>query len=166
VLLLLLCKVGTEPSFPDVRTNSCPYIHLEGTSGGHLVQPPCSSRIAHSRLPRITSRWILSISKNGDSTAPLSHLYQRSATLTVKVFLEVSVCAHCLWSGHWAPRKRAWLCPLCTLHAGIHAHWWDPEPSLLGNSPSSQPFLMGEKLQMLQRDAMLFLLEYYSEKKV
>jgi len=23
------------------------------------------------------------------------------------------VCAHCLWSWHWAPLKRAWLHPLC-----------------------------------------------------
>ena len=34
----------------------------------------------------------------------------------------VSVCAHCFWSCHWAPLKRAWLCPLCTLPSGIYIH--------------------------------------------
>jgi len=34
----------------------------------------------------------------------------------------VSFCAHCLLPCHWAPLKRAWLCFLCTLSAGICIH--------------------------------------------
>jgi len=34
----------------------------------------------------------------------------------------VSVCAHCLWSWHWAPLERTWLCPLYTLPSGIYTH--------------------------------------------
>jgi len=32
---------------------------LEGTSVGHLVQPPCWSRVTYSRLHRTLSRWVL-----------------------------------------------------------------------------------------------------------
>jgi len=37
----------------------------------------------------------------------------------------VSVCAP-LWSCRWAPLKRAWLRPSCTLPSGTCTHWWDP----------------------------------------
>jgi len=40
---------------------------LEGTSVGHPVQTPCRSRVTHSRLHRAASRWVLNISKEGDS---------------------------------------------------------------------------------------------------
>ena len=43
----------------------------------------------------------------------------------------VSVCAHCLWSCHWAPWKRAWLPLLCTLPSGSYIHWWDPQHTLI-----------------------------------
>ena len=78
---------------------------------------PCSGRVTHSKSPRTVSSWVLSISKDGDSTSPLVNLFQCSTTLTVKkVFFLclnriscVSVGAHCLWSCHWAPLRRAWL---------------------------------------------------------
>jgi len=41
---------------------------LEGTSAGHLLQLPCSCRATYSQLLRAMSRWVLSISKDGDST--------------------------------------------------------------------------------------------------
>lgn len=32
----------------------------------------------------------------------------------------VSICClHFIWSCHWLPKERAWLCPVCTLHSGI-----------------------------------------------
>jgi len=57
---------------------------LEGTSGALLVQPPCSSRDTYSSLPRIMSRWLLNVSKNGDCTTSPGNLCQCSATLTVR----------------------------------------------------------------------------------
>jgi len=57
---------------------------LEGTSEGHLVQPSCRSRVAYSRLHRTSSRLVLNISKEGDSTSSLGSLFQCSVTLRVK----------------------------------------------------------------------------------
>lgn len=39
---------------------------LEGTFLEHLVQSFCSSRVSYSRLPRITSNWVLGISTDGE----------------------------------------------------------------------------------------------------
>ena len=58
-------------------------LRLEGTSGGHLVQPLCSSRATHSWLARTMSRQLLSISKDGDSTTSLGNLCQCSVTPVV-----------------------------------------------------------------------------------
>ena len=41
---------------------------LAGTSGDHLVQPPCSSRVSWSRLPRTMSSQVLNVSNDGDAT--------------------------------------------------------------------------------------------------
>jgi len=49
-------------------------LRLEGTSGGHLVQTPRSSRAVHSWLLRIMSRWLLNIPRDGDSTTSLGNL--------------------------------------------------------------------------------------------
>ena len=59
---------------------------LEGTSVGHLVQPPCRSRVTYSRLHRTASRRVLNISREGDSTASLGSLFQCSITLRGKKF--------------------------------------------------------------------------------
>ena len=59
---------------------------LEGTSVGHLVQPPCRSRGTCSRLHRTLSRQVLNISREGDSTTSLGSLFQCSVTLRWKKF--------------------------------------------------------------------------------
>jgi len=46
---------------------------LERTSGGHLVQH-CSRRLIQKRMFREISRWLLSISEDGDFTASLGNL--------------------------------------------------------------------------------------------
>lgn len=48
---------------------------------------------------------------------------QKSASWCSEGASCVSVCACGLWVCHWEPLKRDWLCPLCTLLSGIHAHW-------------------------------------------
>ena len=53
---------------------------------GHPVHPPCRSRVTHSRLHSTTSRRVLKISREGDSTASLGSLCQGSITLRVKRF--------------------------------------------------------------------------------
>lgn len=76
-----------------------------------------SSRATYSQLPRTLLRWLLNISKGGESTTSLCNLFWCSITFTVKkCFLIsrhrtfcVSVCAHCLSPCHWAHLKRAWL---------------------------------------------------------
>ena len=59
---------------------------LEGTSVGHLVQPPCRSRVTYNRLHRTSSRQVLNISREGDSTTSLGSLFQGSVTLRGKKF--------------------------------------------------------------------------------
>jgi len=58
-------------------------------SGDHPVQPPCRSRVTQSRLHRTAARWVLNISREGDSTASLGSLGQGSVTLTGKKFFLV-----------------------------------------------------------------------------
>ena len=47
---------------------------------------PCPSRVTQSRLHRTALRWVLNISREGDSTAPLGSLGQGSVTLRGKKF--------------------------------------------------------------------------------
>ena len=64
------------------RMTKC--LRLEGTCGGHLVQPPCSSRATYSWRPRTVPKWLLNISKDGDSTASLGSLCQCLVPPTVR----------------------------------------------------------------------------------
>ena len=53
---------------------------------GSSSPTPCRSRVTYSRLHRTLSRWILNISREGDSTTSLSSLFQCSVTLRGKKF--------------------------------------------------------------------------------
>ena len=59
---------------------------LGGTSVGHLVQPPCWSRVTYSRLHKTLSKQVLNTSRVGDSANSLGSLFQCSVTLRVKKF--------------------------------------------------------------------------------
>jgi len=48
-------------------------LKLKGTSGGHLGQPSCSSRVTYRRLSKTRSSELLNISKDGDFTASLGN---------------------------------------------------------------------------------------------
>ena len=54
--------------------------------GSSSPTPPCRSSVAYSRLHRILSRWVLNISREGDSTTSLGSLFQCSVTLRGKKF--------------------------------------------------------------------------------
>lgn len=60
------------------------WIRLEGTSGSHLVLPHCSGRFTWNQLPRNVSKWLLNISKNGDSTTFTGNLFLVLGHPTVK----------------------------------------------------------------------------------
>ena len=102
---------------------------LGGTSMGHLVQPPCPSRVIHSRLHRTLSRRVLNISREGDSKTNLGSLFQGSVTLRGKKFflmfrwnfLSFSLCPLPL-SCRWAPLERAWPHPPDTHPSDICKH--------------------------------------------
>lgn len=87
-----------------------------GTSKDHLVQPPCSSRFSYSRLHRIMSGWVLSVSRAGDYIASLDYLFQCSVTLIVNTgfwsysgrMSYVLVCTCCPLSCCWVSLK--WVC--------------------------------------------------------
>lgn len=81
---------------------------MKGTSVGHLVQPPCSSKITYSWLPRTMSRLLLSSSKDEDPSTSLGNPCLYSVTLTVKkcfltfrwnLLFESIAC--CLVTGHY-----------------------------------------------------------------
>lgn len=55
---------------------------MQGTRGGHLIQPPCPSRATYSQLFRTTPKYLVSISKDGISTASQDNLCQCFVTLT------------------------------------------------------------------------------------
>ena len=59
---------------------------------GHLVQPPCRSRVTYSRLHRTLSRQVLNISREGESTTSLGNLVQCSVILKVKKFFLMFSC--------------------------------------------------------------------------
>ena len=53
---------------------------------GSSSPTPCRSRVTYSRLHRTLSRWVLNISREGDSTTSLGSLFQCSITLRGKKF--------------------------------------------------------------------------------
>lgn len=99
------------------------------------------------------SRWLLKISRDGQSATPLGNLcVVKKCFLMLGGITCVPVCAHCLFSWHWAPLGRAGLHLHCTLPSGIYRHWDPPKPHLCWTEQSQlpQPFLVGEGLQFLR----------------
>lgn len=98
------------------------------------------------------SRWLLSNSKDGDSKplwATCGRAWSSSQWRSVSwcsegisSVWEFGDWAHRLWSWHWVPPKRAWLCPRCTLPSDICTHWWvsSMEPSPFWTVPALSAF--------------------------
>ena len=70
---------------------------------GRLVQPSCRSRVTYSRLHSTTSRRVLNISREGDSTTSLGSLGQGSVTLRVKKFFLMFRRKISIKISSWAP---------------------------------------------------------------
>lgn len=58
---------------------------LEGTCRDHFVQPHCLGRATWSRVPM--ARWLLNVSKDGDSTTSFGNLCQHLDTFSKKHFM-------------------------------------------------------------------------------
>jgi len=125
-----------------VKAPKCPWIteslRLEGTSGGHLVQSPFTSRDTWSHLLRSMSKWLLR--RQTPQTLQHSAAQHSSASWCSNGTSCVPVCAHCLLSWHWASLQRVSLHSLRTHPSGIYRHWWDPL-SLIFYRLSSPSFL-------------------------
>lgn len=82
------------------------------SSGGHLVQLPCSSTDIQTSLIRSTSWWLLKIFK--EASQPLWETYSRLCPQSLVLLPNTN--------------EKSSLCLLCTLHfhyTYIHGHWWD-----------------------------------------
>jgi len=65
-------ELMTQKCFAYYRNTDL--LRLEGTSGGHPVQPHCSSRATYSQLRRNLSRQLLNISMDRYTTMSLGNL--------------------------------------------------------------------------------------------
>lgn len=75
----------------------------EGTTTGHLVQPPCSSRVTQSALLRVVSRWLLSISREEDSTtSPGTYSSAQSHSKAALPYVQVELPTASLLGKHQA----------------------------------------------------------------
>lgn len=77
----ILLPLGREK---EHRFRITGWLRLGGTSRGLRACHPSSSRVTKTQLPRIMSRWLLNIFRNGQCIAPLSNLFQYLCTLSVK----------------------------------------------------------------------------------
>jgi len=111
----------------------------------HLVQPHFQSSVTYSRLHRTLSRWVLNISREGESTSSLGSLFQGSVTLRGKKFflmfkwnfLCFSLCPFPLVL-LLAPLKRVWPHPLDIHPSDIYKHILGPLSAFSRlNKPSS-----------------------------
>lgn len=92
---------------------------MERTSGGHLVQHPCSNISTSCRFPCSVSRCVLNISKECNSTSSMGHLCQCFVTLTLcflvfrRGLLSFLLCPLPPWS-FCSPRRAVPSQPLLT----------------------------------------------------
>lgn len=121
-----------------------------GSSGGHIFQPPCSSRDTYIWLLRLMSRWLLSTTKDADPTTSAGNLWQCLTILTVQDFLCstgipcISICSHCLLSCHWAPLGTFQLNLIYTFPPSLQVGSFLPEPLSLRSLWS---YLSGVQIQ-------------------
>lgn len=66
---------STQEIGSPLSTEFTEWLTLEGSSGGCLVEPCCSSRATQRRLPRTMPRWLLKISKDAPDSSPLVRLW-------------------------------------------------------------------------------------------
>lgn len=64
----------------------------EGTSGHHLVQPPCSSKVPRSTLPTTVSRQLLNISRGGDSCGQPVPVLSHPCSKVFLIFRWIFLC--------------------------------------------------------------------------
>ena len=111
---------------------------------------PCSSSVTCSRLPNTMFRWLLNISRDGDSTTsirqPVSVLsHAQSKKGFPDVHREPPVVGH-----HWKEPASTFFTPSFQRSMHIHMHSSDPPWCFSKlNSPTCQPFLIWEMLQSL-----------------
>ena len=79
-------------------TSGCTITEPQETSGDHLVQ--LLEQIPYSRLHRKASRWVLTTSREGDSTSSGGDLLQGSVTLNVKNVVFAIVWNSCVTGGN------------------------------------------------------------------
>ena len=79
-----LLSNAMSPCFKNHRITESQ--NRRGCKGPLRVQPPCWSRVTYSRPHRTTSRQVVNICREGESTASLGSLFQCSVTLRGKKF--------------------------------------------------------------------------------
>jgi len=78
VLLAVSCSKGFSASFIRWITGR---LRWEGTSGDCLVRSRCLQQGHLQQVLRAVSGWVLTVSKDGDSTASLGNLFYCLKTL-------------------------------------------------------------------------------------
>ena len=146
---------GAPPPFPwDWVSQNHRIVGVGRDLCGSPSPTPCRSRVTHSRLHRTLSRWVLNISREGDSTASLGSLGQGSVTLTGKKFFLMFPVAP-QWGSGGPPEQAAaqglcpqgcWGTPGCPVQEPGHWAGASPPPqsrpgrgARIQRSPSAAP---------------------------
>lgn len=145
------------------------WLKLEGTSEGHLVQPPLSKQ---GHLQAVAKDHEFKYLQDGDSTISGQPVPAFSHSHSEKMFPDVqvdsascvSVCAHCLLS--WAPldkRQALFSLPFCLYLQVLERSTMSLLFSRMKiQSQLSQPFFIDEVLQTLRQLARLSLFSPFS----
>ena len=123
-----VCFSSEQPKRISSVLGTIEFFEHKVSSGGWLVQSPCTRMVSQSRLSRTVSSWVLNVSSDGDSRASLGNLCQCLTFLTVKksflVFkyslLHFSLCSLLLVC-HRKSLRSAWLCLLYLLPLGYYS---------------------------------------------